>query len=578
MCVFLSPNITFCRIIEPEGQTNRRKREEKMVLNLIITLVIFAIFTAIIAMNKQSGAIAVGTMAAFAVITGIKVFLEEWLLLVNYTNGYLLFNIVISLIIGLAILWLMVYEDHEGLEVTATILSLLVIVGIVVFSFVDDAQNQNKFDALEIVDAEVSTLDFNEKEVYKVDQDFALNKILKSLSEVPNHAYFEIKTINLMKVNEELVYVAELGHKGFFKWQKQKTIPGYFTLSATDLQEKVEFVDFPYEYSDYSYFGNYASRVLHGETKNEMVGSSHFELDDKGTPYYIQAVQKPVVFMSGSEEKAVATINLVNGEVKTYELDKTPEWIEDSIGSDQAAYIAEIRGEYPKGSFNFSNEGKTTPNLNGEENGTKPVFIGGKKYYFVEFSTYGNEGDSMDDALLIDARSGQASKIDFAEPLMDSNGAVKIGVKKYVEKQWHGVNPMLYNIDGTPTWIYSLLDSNDYHQKFVLVNAKNHSIAEDDANIAKALSKYKDSLAKGIASTSVKDAEALPEKNKEITIHHIAYVSTEDGYNFYIKTTDGEKYVYATNHIEELIFNGTGDKLNISFKDTGDIKTIISFK
>lgn len=547
-----------------------------MLVNLMITLAIFAVFTGLIAMNKKSGLIVGGTTVAFAIILGIKLFLENWLFLMNYTNGYLLFNVISSLIIGLVVMWLLVYEDPTTPEVATSILSIFTILGIIVFSVIDGAQNQNKYDAIEIVDAKVSTLDFNEKEVYKVDQDFALNKILKSLSEVPSHAYYEIKTINLMKVQDELIYVAELGHKGFFKWNKEKKIPGYFTLSATDMQGKVEFVAFDYAYSEHSYFGNYASRVLHKETKNEMIGSMHFELDDEGTPYYVQAIQKPVVFMSGAEEKAVATINLVDGKVHTYALDKAPEWIEDTIGADQAAYIAEIRGEYPKGSFNFSNEGKTTPNLNGEESGTKPVFIGGDKYYFVEFSTYGNAGDSMDDALLIDARSGKASKIDFEEPLMDSTGAIKIGVKKYVEKEWHGVNPMLYNIDGTPTWIYSLLDSNDYHQKFVFVNAKNHSIAEDDGNLTKALSRYKDSLAKGVGTTDVKDAEALPEKNKEVTIQQIAHVAIEDGYNFYIKTTDGEKYVYATNVVEELIFHGEGDKLNISYKDTGDIKTVIS--
>ena len=379
-----------------------------------------------------------------------------------------------------------------------------------------------------------------------------------------------------MKVKDELIYVAELGHKGFFKWNKEKNIPGYFTLSATDMQGKVEFVKSSYKYSENSYFGLYASRVLHKETKNELIGSIHFELDDEGTPYYVQAIQQPVNFSSGVDEKAVATINLVNGKVKTYSLEKAPDWLEDSIGADQASYIAEIRGEYPNGSFNFSNEGKTTPNLNGEEAGTKPVFIGGKKYYFVEFSTYGNAGDSMDDALLIDARSGKASKIDFEEPLMDSNGAVKIGVKKYVEKQWHGVNPMLYNINGTPTWIYSLLDSNDYHQKFVLVNAKNHSIAEDDSNLTKALSKYKDSVAKGIASTSIKDAEELPEKKADVVIKTIAHIATEDGYNFYIRAENGDKYVYATNGIEELIFHGAGDKVSINFKDTGAVKTITS--
>lgn len=547
----------------------------EMGLSIFITGLIFAVFTFIIALNRKSGAITTGVIIAFAVFMGIKMFFEGWFFLINYTNGQMLVNVAASLIVGVIIMAIFTFEELGGTEVTASLLSGVIVVGIIVFSFIDGAQNQEKFDALDIVEADVGTLNFNEKEVYKVDQDFAMNKILKSLSEVPNHAYYEVKTINLMKMNEELVYVAELGHKGFFKWNKEKKIPGYFVLSATDMQGKVKFEALEYNYSDYSFFGDYASRVLYKHTKNELVGSIHFELDDKGIPYYIQAIQKPVNFFTGKNEKAVATINLVTGKVKSYSLDKAPEWVEDSIGSDQGKYIAEIRGKYPKGSFNFSNQGQTTPNLNGEEAGMKPVFIGGKKYYFVEFSTYGNAGDSMDDALLIDARNGVASKIDFEEPLMDSNGAIKIAEKKYVEKQWHGVNPMLYNMDGTPTWIYSLLDSNDYHQKFVFVSAKNHSIAEDDSDLTKALAKYKDSVAKGIGSIDIKDVVELPEIEASIIIQKIEYIATEDGYNFYIKGLDGEKYIYATNTIEELIFHDKEDTMTFSYKDTGSIKTII---
>lgn len=500
----------------------------------------------------------------------------EQVALPHYTPMYFVLTTLLALVLG-TILFVGLQTAHK--ETTKWgIFGVLFLLGaaLITFIIIDGFQNQHKYDTLKLTEAEVHTLDFNEKEIYKVDQDFALNKISKSLSEVPKHSFYQIKSINLMKVNDELLYVAELGHKDIFKWLKKKEIPGYFTLSATDMQGKVEFVPTAYTYSGNAFFGKRAERRLFKQTKDEKAASTHFEIDDNGVPYYIQPLQTPVNTLSGKTATGVATLNLISGKVTTYPLQKAPSWVEDAIGSDLAAYVADVRAQYPKGSFNFSNEDKTTPNMNGEESGMKPVFIGGKKYYFVEFSTYENEGDSMQDALLIDARTEEALRIDFNEPLMDSNGAVKIGEKRYIEKQWHGVNPMLYNIDGAPTWVYSLLDSNNYHQRFVLVNAKTHSITSDDAALGKAMAQYKEAVAKGLESTQLADTDAVADETAIVTVKQLHVLESEEGFTFYLRTEDDQQFSYATNTPDDMMFVAPGDQLELQFKTIGDRRLILS--
>ncbi len=71
---------------------------------------------------------------------------------------------------------------------------------------------------------------------------------------------------------------------------------------------------------------------------------------------------------------------------------------------------------------------------------------------------------------LINAQTGQVTYYrDTKVGIMDSDGAISIASKKFIQKKkWKASMPVLYNIDGVPTWIVSLMDSKGIFKKICL--------------------------------------------------------------------------------------------------------------
>ncbi len=85
---------------------------------------------------------------------------------------------------------------------------------------------------------------------------------------------------------------------------------------------------------------------------------------------------------------------------------------------------------------------------------------GNQLLYFTDFTSSEKDQDSALGYSLINARTGQVTYYrDTKVGIMDSDGAISIASKIYPEKKWKASMPVLYNIDGVPTWIVSLMDS-----------------------------------------------------------------------------------------------------------------------
>src|SRR5699024_892843 len=129
-----------------------------------------------------------------------------------------------------------------------------------------------------------------------------------------------------------------------------------------------------------------------------------------------------------------------------------------------------------------------------------PVFDAeGNMHYFTDFTSPKEGVDSMLGYALTDARTGEGTYYtgNLEESYMDSEGALQIVEKKFIEKKWSGQMPLIYNFYGEASWLVPVMDSNGFLQNYFIVSAANPEISVYANSPNDALKLYKTALQRG---------------------------------------------------------------------------------
>ncbi|WP_294976881.1 DNA-binding protein [uncultured Leuconostoc sp.] len=416
--------------------------------------------------------------------------------------------------------------------------------------------------------------------------DTAKRKMQQKFSVIPNSNMYELDGMTAQMVNGEYVYVATVEFNGFFKWLKNKSVPGYFIISATDVNAQPKFVKEPLKYTTSAYLNDDAARKIYAKAPTyASTGRMNLEIDDKGKPYYVQTLYREYG-VSGRmkfNEFKTAVLNAQTGNVEIYAADKAPKFIDAPITSSAANQMNEFYGRYQKGWWNQTSFGAKRnvkiPTDNGIYSGgqiTPLIDSKGHLVYFTDFTSGNNDQDSALGYSLVDAKTGKLTYYrDTRSGLMDSDGAISIADKIYPEKKWQAHMPILYNIDGTPTWVVSLLDTKGIFKKYVYINAIDNDIVIDGDNAQESLDDYRKDLAESTSNNRSTD----PKTEKEMTGKVSRVAVTNNG-----KTTivnfmlDNQSTVFKidSDSSPTVVFLKAGDE--VSFKanllDNAKIATI----
>lgn len=404
--------------------------------------------------------------------------------------------------------------------------------------------------------------------------DTAKRKMLQQFSVIKNSNMFSLDGITAQTVNGEYVYVATVEFNGFFKWLKLKEVPGYFIISATDNNAQPKFVEKPITYSPNAYFSKDAARRIYAAFPSyASSGTINLEIDEDGNPFYVQTLYKEYG-VSGKmhyDEFKTAVLNGTTGEVKLYDAKDAPEFVDAPITSSAVDSMNTFYGRYGEGWWNQSLFGAKKNVKLPTENGvyasgriTPLLSTEGQLFYFTDFTSEDTQQDSALGYSLVNARSGELTYYrDEGLGLMDSDGAISIAEKIYPEKKWEAEMPILYNVDGTPTWIISLLDSKGLFKKYVYVNAVDNDIVVDGDDAQSTLDSYRvDLLAKGSnnQNTEVGELEEISGVVKRVQILNSGENTLV---NFLLADQEGIFSVNISDYPYAL-FLETGD--NVTFK------------
>ncbi|WP_229720202.1 DNA-binding protein [Oceanobacillus neutriphilus] len=520
----------------------KREEEQKMgiLLATLISLILYVIGAAVAAVTSS---VPTGRVMKFAF--GLFIFGFIVMAVINYFTmpaitipNMLVINLITAIVLIPALV-AMLKPKNNFMEKKLFIplfsifgLGLLLFIAVIITSFtvLDNAHNTITVNE----EAEAKPLSKDETPI-TVAPEFARNKIQKAMSVVPNAQFYDLGKLQVQQVGDEIVYVAPVEFADFWKFVRGKETAGYFTISATNVNAQPTFEEEPMEYTNSSYFHKYVKRVIYNKFPQYIQsGEAQIEVDDDGKPWYVQTIYKPMHITNklNLDKLQVVVIDPVTGEMKAYQTDEAPDFIEGSVSSDIATLTNDYYGKYIHGWLNsvFGKRDVKLPNKSGTESGVTPMFDeNGDMFYFTDMTSPKENIDSALGYTLVNARTGDLTYYggEKNNGIMDSEGAKQIVNKEFPEKKWEGYMPVLYNVDGNPTWVVNVLDPNGLHKQYAYIKANDSDfvVFGDTANAA--LDAYRMALLQDPGNTGA-TGDTVTE-TVQGTVSRVVINSTEQG-------------------------------------------------
>ncbi|MEI6754225.1 MAG: hypothetical protein WCK78_13785 [Paludibacter sp.] len=412
-----------------------------------------------------------------------------------------------------------------------------------------------------------------------VDQSLAQllgDKVLGSQSALGSQV--TLGTFNIQKVNNDLYWVAPLLHSGFFKWNKNmQGTNGYVMVNACNerdvkLVQEINGKKVFIKYQSEAYFGDNLERYLyfHGYWHVGLTDYS-FEIDDAGTPYWVVTKFKKTIGFAGDEAKGVVIVNAQTGDIKEYSIENTPKWVDRVQPGNFVEMQLNDWGEYVKGYWNFSNEGKLkiTENVSmvyGEDNNA---------YWYTGLTSVGAD-ESTVGFVLVNTRTKKAV-------WYKQSGATEIAAQnsakgKVQEKGFSASMPIPYNINNIPTYVMTLKDNGGLVKMYAMVAIEDYTIVGVGNTLREALMAYKNAFNQSGNKISTK---SKTEKNvvKSVVTRINGDVKNGNTYYYFTLKSYPKIFIGSTQVSNDFPLTNLGDSVYVTFdNDNQDVIDVSSFK
>lgn len=455
--------------------------------------------------------------------------------------------------------------------------SAIVLVGIIGIGYLVSAPFLNaneKFKSSEMKEkTEISSFD-ETKTPASVPPKFVKNKMKKAFGQVPNTSYYELGNLQIQKVNDQYVYIAPVEFSGFFKWFNGKTTPGYFTMSATDSSDNPKFVKAEMSYVPSAYLNKNLERHIRLQNPSLIFyGDPQLEIDEDGKPYYIRSYGEFISARNGFDVKGVVLVDAETGATEKIAISDVPAFIDGAVSPEAVSLQNSYYGNYVHGFWNslVGKKDVKLPSDEGTEANVSPIFMeDGEMYYFTDFTSPKEGVDSMLGYALTHARTGEATYYtgNLEESYMDSQGALEIIEKKFIEKEWEGEMPILYNFYGEASWLSAVLDANGFLQNYFIVSAANPEISAYGTTPNEALRLYKTALSRG--GSTVDGTSNAEEAKATVKVVRVYKERVGDFTIVSFLANTGENFIVSTEVAPFAIYLQEGDQATITYAKTGE--------
>lgn len=377
-----------------------------------------------------------------------------------------------------------------------------------------------------------------------------------------------------LSFDNDLIWVAPLEHSGFWKWNKFETTPGYVLVSATD-QNKYYFITevngkkLDLKYLESSCFSTNIERHLrsNGFASKGLTDYS-FEIDDNGIPYAAVTIYENTIGYSGKKAIGIALVDIQTGDIKEYNIENTPDWVDRIQPMDYINDYIGFWGEYVNGWYNPSNEGrqKSTP-------GTTLVFSNGRCYWYTGIQSYGSD-DATSGFMLVDTRTAKATyyPISGVNEVSAANYIQTIEWIAQTKGQYYTNDAVLYNIKGIPTYYCIVKGSSGLAVGYGLCSVSNKIFAAGKT-LQEAVSNYIQAHLSANSHKALQDGTA-----KKIVMKLKISNIVAEGSTYYIlfEELKGKEFYLKTETFPEVKWSKIGDVISFSYTESKEQQVPIS--
>ncbi len=421
--------------------------------------------------------------------------------------------------------------------------------------------------------ADISPIDITQIRI--VDQKLAVKLAEKRLGkDLALGSRVMIGKMNLQQVNGRLYWVGPLNYSGFLKWFfNEEGTPGYVMVSATNerdvrLVQEINGKKIFLKYNGNCYFGEEIHRYLylHGYITKGLTDFT-FEIDNEGNPYWVVTIYDTKVGISGKDAIGIVTVDAQTGEIKEYNINNAPKWIDRIQPEDFIKKQLNDWGEYIHGYFNFSDRDKLKPTP-----GMSLVYgSDGQSYWYTGMTSVGKDEATVG-FVLVNTRTKEAKMYRVV-------GATEIAAMKSAEgavqeKGYRATFPILYNISGVPTYFLTLKDKAGLVKLMAFVSVEDYNIIGVGSTVKEALRKYRRCLLeKGNVIAPDTVIKRLVVKGKVLRIG-----KDRDNYYILIKGAENKLFVCSFNLSPEIVVTRVGDFVKIEYEEGGnEVVDMVSF-
>jgi hypothetical protein len=372
----------------------------------------------------------------------------------------------------------------------------------------------------------------------------------------------------IQKVKDQLYWVAPLEHSGFFKWlSNREGTPGYIMVSATDSRD-VKLVqkldngkEVKLKYQLGGFFGDYLPRHVYFQGYFHVGMTDYtFEIDDDGNPYWVITLFKHEIGFAGNDAYAIVVVDAATGESTKYTSETAPSWVDRIQPKEIIESQIQSWGEYVHGFWNFSNLDKLTSTegmslVYGDDN---------RSYWYTGITSVGSD-ESTIGFMLVDTRTKEAKL--YRQPGATETAAMMSAQGKVQEKGYHSSFPIMYNINGIPTYVMSLKDRAGLIKMIALVSVVDYSIVGVGDDLKEALRSYKSAYKGSGNNTIIRDNKnSFRHKGKVLRIAE----DIADGTSYYYLVVEGAEhkiFIGTSGVSRKLPLTEVGDSVQIIYDD-----------
>ncbi|HIS25456.1 MAG TPA: CvpA family protein [Candidatus Pullilachnospira intestinigallinarum] len=497
-----------------------------------------------------------------------------------HSTGFWMFFIVLGLLI------LAAYASRKRLRTVSEIRESrfmkagLAVVGVIVLVYVVGAilsspiVNAKKYSKLLTVEDRSFTEDIRPVDYSQIpllDKDSASllgNRKMGSMVDMVSQ--FEVSELySQINYQGKPVRVTPLVYASPVKWLTNQSsgIPAYIMIDMTTQNTELVQLEQPIRYSEAEYLNRNIYRHLRFCYPTYLFDQLSFEIDDKGTPYWICPVKKFEIGLFGGQTIGrVVLCNAQTGECKDYAIEDCPEWVDRANPADLLIQLYDYHGTLGGGYINsvFGQKGclKTTDGYN---------------YMAMEDDVWVYTG--------VTSVSGDRSNVGFV--LMNQrtretryyevNGAEEYSAMESAEGQvqnlgYRATFPILLNISGEPTYFMALKDDAGLVKKYAMVNIQKYQNVAVGDSVSQCEEAYIQMLASSGISSGADGGEIQKVSGR---IARIAQ-SVIDGNSHFYLVLEGDSRIFdvPVQDFLKVVALTEGDSVTMAYLEGDPVCTV----